>query len=325
MAEAGTTFRCESCGAAYRWKAELAGKKIKCKCGSVMRVPESLAGDEPATFEMSESHGDAPFKGDPPPQAAAPMHTPVPEPTGGCPDCGATLAFDAVLCVRCGYNLKTGQKLDGSTTLAVDDDDEQELAIAPAADAGKPLGGLLAQMKSGKASDTAISMGDAGDDPLWKLKQREIPIALIVAGLALQLGKAYQETQFEGADAPAFFGAAIAVVVAAVIGVALMIGAAFVAARVLEMSFGSLPAAILKFAAVTLAPSAIAYMVGSMAGDWGWVVGFPLEVGLYFGLLYWFFDLDLFELFVLAVVNWVIQNFITALLIGFLIHAFPWW
>ena len=32
-------FNCSSCGKEYRWKPELAGKKAKCKCGSVIAVP----------------------------------------------------------------------------------------------------------------------------------------------------------------------------------------------------------------------------------------------------------------------------------------------
>ena len=30
---------CTSCGKEFRWKPELAGKKAKCKCGSVISVP----------------------------------------------------------------------------------------------------------------------------------------------------------------------------------------------------------------------------------------------------------------------------------------------
>src|SRR5438874_10901129 len=33
-------FACETCGKEYRWKPELAGKRVKCKCGGVMTVPE---------------------------------------------------------------------------------------------------------------------------------------------------------------------------------------------------------------------------------------------------------------------------------------------
>src|SRR4051812_48229862 len=34
-------FTCQSCGKSYRWKPEFAGKKVKCKCGTVMTAPKS--------------------------------------------------------------------------------------------------------------------------------------------------------------------------------------------------------------------------------------------------------------------------------------------
>src|SRR5690348_16638707 len=32
-------FSCGACGKQYRWKPELAGKKVKCKCGTPISVP----------------------------------------------------------------------------------------------------------------------------------------------------------------------------------------------------------------------------------------------------------------------------------------------
>jgi hypothetical protein len=40
----GPKFSCPQCGKVYPWKAELAGKKGKCKCGAVMHVPTSSEG-----------------------------------------------------------------------------------------------------------------------------------------------------------------------------------------------------------------------------------------------------------------------------------------
>ena len=36
----GPTFACDACGKTYAWKPAIAGKKAKCKCGSVLMVPE---------------------------------------------------------------------------------------------------------------------------------------------------------------------------------------------------------------------------------------------------------------------------------------------
>jgi len=38
MSSGGTRFSCDGCNRSYTWKAELAGKRVKCKCGQVMTV-----------------------------------------------------------------------------------------------------------------------------------------------------------------------------------------------------------------------------------------------------------------------------------------------
>ena len=44
MAEAaGTRFTCDGCGRSYAWKEQLAGKRVRCKCGTTMTVPEAQA------------------------------------------------------------------------------------------------------------------------------------------------------------------------------------------------------------------------------------------------------------------------------------------
>ena len=67
---------CPACRVKLKLKPEHAGKNIRCpKCETVFQVP------------FSESSGSS------------------------CSKCGAVLAEDAVICVQCGYNLKTGQQL----------------------------------------------------------------------------------------------------------------------------------------------------------------------------------------------------------------------
>lgn len=45
-------FGCDSCGRTYSWKQEIAGKRVKCKCGSVMTVPRELAPPEPQLDDL---------------------------------------------------------------------------------------------------------------------------------------------------------------------------------------------------------------------------------------------------------------------------------
>src|SRR5215208_7702281 len=95
MSSNSPKFSCAACGKEFRWKPEIAGRKAKCKCGQTLTVP--AAPPAPAAVQTAPP---------PPPPAPAPA-------TPACPECGADLPANAVLCVNCGYNLKTGQKIAG--------------------------------------------------------------------------------------------------------------------------------------------------------------------------------------------------------------------
>lgn len=45
------TFACSSCGRRFRWKQEIAGRSLRCKCGSKVRCPETR--DETLTAHES--------------------------------------------------------------------------------------------------------------------------------------------------------------------------------------------------------------------------------------------------------------------------------
>src|SRR5689334_1598091 len=106
-------FSCESCGKTYSWKPELAGKKVKCKCGQPMRVPET----DPAIVSVPDGFDDLAALGD---GTVAEEQSYAPPAASGksCPSCGSSVDADAVLCVNCGHNLKTGKKLKTSAVAA---------------------------------------------------------------------------------------------------------------------------------------------------------------------------------------------------------------
>jgi hypothetical protein len=80
-------FHC-GCGKILKAADEHAGKRAKCKtCGQMVTIPGNRA-------------------------TAAPSRTP------------ATQPIKAVLCVSCGYNLKTGKKLAHQTVLPPDEEEE---------------------------------------------------------------------------------------------------------------------------------------------------------------------------------------------------------
>ncbi len=109
---------CPGCGKRYRWRDDLAGRKVKCACGQVMTMPEVVPVDEEAGDAMiaMESKTDA---------------------TGGasdaCPVCSAPMAAGAVLCTACGFNTQTGSRMGTQVTAEGTGDDDQP----PARDAGR--------------------------------------------------------------------------------------------------------------------------------------------------------------------------------------------
>src|SRR5687768_282460 len=95
------TFSCDGCGATYKWKQQLAGKRVKCKCGQVMSVPASLEpADEPEMDALYALANDE----------AAAKHS-FNETVGlRCPSCQSDLPIGAVECPACSFNLRTGTK-----------------------------------------------------------------------------------------------------------------------------------------------------------------------------------------------------------------------
>ena len=85
MAQTRTSrFTCNGCGRTYRWKFELAGKKVKCGCGNVMTAPEVPAG----TVEVDpipEDNGLYDLASDPEIKAKPKQH--LPEGGEACPAC----------------------------------------------------------------------------------------------------------------------------------------------------------------------------------------------------------------------------------------------
>jgi hypothetical protein len=124
---------CGGCGKRLKVRPEWAGKKARCPtCGAVSVVP--AAGPAPGTavrpagparpgptpppgdvltVEPLDPVGIIPLQPEPDAAAEAP---PVPVAPAApaedtCPECGAFLARDAVICLDCGFNRKTGKQL----------------------------------------------------------------------------------------------------------------------------------------------------------------------------------------------------------------------
>ena len=129
---------CPACGQTLKLKEEAAGKRGRCpKCQAVITVPAGSAA------QSTEDHGPRPEPAPPtpssvtPPVPASPAR-PAPLHQGTCPSCGGGLAPVAVICVNCGLNLRTGQKLQ--TMFGPAEGEEEPPKKPPVPDKGVPEG-----------------------------------------------------------------------------------------------------------------------------------------------------------------------------------------
>lgn len=87
------------CGAKFNAKDELAGKAVRCpKCKQPLTIPAPQAA--PAASSALDDLFDE--------VGIEQKHGPT------CPNCGAELKANAVLCVACGFNMQTGEKAEGA-------------------------------------------------------------------------------------------------------------------------------------------------------------------------------------------------------------------
>lgn len=59
MSESSGMFKCAGCERQYKWKLELAGKKVKCQCGELIRIPNEMSA-APATSSSSQNASTTP-------------------------------------------------------------------------------------------------------------------------------------------------------------------------------------------------------------------------------------------------------------------------
>ena len=254
---------CAGCGKRYRVKPELAGRKVRCKCGEVFAMPEAAAaGIAVDEFEVAAS-GPASSSGRPP------ASSPPPPSRDKCPQCGASLPKQAVLCVQCGYHRTTGQAMGTRTGLRVDDEELRERHAAE-------------------------------QERAYMVKEYYAPIAMLAIGVAVFLAGGWY---LEGVTSIPIF--MIATSIALAIQVAVMLLACVLTSKLLSVSFGSLGTAILKLGAIYVFPSAVSVVIGMVLGLG--FVGWGVSLIIYFSLISWLFDLDLGETFIFVVIMFFVR------------------
>jgi hypothetical protein len=119
-------------------------------------------------------------------------------------------------------------------------------------------------------------------------KDLQIPLVLIVLGLIIYGIGGFNRTGTNGAAAQVS-----GVLMAAGIGTAVMIFAAFVTASLVGVSFGELGPAALKLAAIYIFPASIASLIP---------FGILLAFFIWLGLLMWLFELEVFQAVIFTIV-----------------------
>jgi len=82
VSDSASTIACAGCGRQYRWKPALAGKKVRCKCGDTLFVPDEAPGEDFSPLD----------------HALAAAETPAA--SRKCPLCNSKVSPDAVICIN---------------------------------------------------------------------------------------------------------------------------------------------------------------------------------------------------------------------------------
>lgn len=311
---------CPSCLTNYRWDPRAAGMKVKCKCGAVIRIPHDSSGRVVVERLPGDSYSATSLDPAPKPLAPSPDTEAMPEEAidesgefdldeldtdelvpaearepsklkatpGRCPSCGLSVAPHAVLCLNCGYNLAVGKKL--KTTVQVIE-------------------------TAGRIERTNASVLSGADKVLRDLQHREeierdmlrrhritewvLPSILLAVGppslaiAAFVLTKNWQM----GLLATGFLMG-----IELVLMMPLLLLSLVIAAHVGGISFGSLWSALLKIAALSWGPGALAdivvvfvmtvVMMNMFMGAMAVFVVYGLFLGAPVAFL---FDLDMYE------------------------------
>ena len=135
-------------------------------------------------------------------------------------------------------------------------------------------------------------------------KERLIPSVLIVIGAALYVAAAFLYGSKAGVGATL-----LAISIGGAIQTGLLIAAAFLTASLLQISFGDLKAAALKFAGASLVGGGLATLIP---------FGNFLALFVFLGLVMWLFEVDFKEAGLLTVIYIVISFAVLFVLRGVL-------
>lgn len=252
-------FMCPHCRKRFQWSPKIADRKAQCpSCAKRIRIPMVPGRIAEAIDPLPETHVEQPQADsdtydldltgvdesvvEPPPTAAQQAAAQ----TGRCPACNQSINPDAVLCVKCGYNLKKGKRLQTS----VADDD------APGAQPDNLPGSSIPSIGS---SPIARALEERKDEyQPSKIMDLWLPIAFIVAGLAATIFGTRMFEDVLAVEVGWFPRVLIGLGVQLILVVPIMVFAATITVQLMGASFGPLMTGVLKFTAIAMGPLAVA-------------------------------------------------------------------
>ncbi|HQY88089.1 MAG TPA: hypothetical protein PK402_05480 [Tepidisphaeraceae bacterium] len=278
---APTTFNCDGCGKSYALKAEIAGRKVKCKCGVSMIAPELPVEEDDELYDLVD---DAPKAKIAPVSSktnqvggAIPSETPIAMPVAQ-----PIVAQPAV-----------AQPVGSSTKVSTKRHVEYRR-------------GLTQKERDRNAS------------PIEKVRDVFAPLVLLTLGLfgligVMAFGYGSGTTQHL-AIAMIFVG------IYALIKTVVMVGAAFIAAPMASVAFGpTFWTVMLKLAAIALFPEAVDSALDLFTGGISGLAISMLVVGVCYLILFrYFFSIELDDSWlvvrIMLAVRFVLEIGIVALL-----------
>jgi len=304
------SFACPHCGKRFQWATKIADRKVVCpSCAKRIRVPTVPGRVAEAIDPLPKKPVEAPApeadtydldltgldddQVDRPPTAAQQSAAQ----TGRCPACNQSIKPDAVICIKCGYNLKKGKRMQ--TQVADDQDGTGQTKTVPVSVPGGAMAAAGASPIAAALDDREDEVTDSRFMDLW------LPLILLTVGFGFTFFNAWLFYDANNARAPWYIQAAISSGLQVLVMAPLMLVAAIVTVKIMDTSFGPLMVGVLKLTSIAIGPLAIADFI------LGWVSAVTFGFGTFAAIaiylticgpfLYWMFDLDYAEIMVTLV------------------------
>lgn len=313
------SIACPHCNKSYTFKPQLAGKKVRCKCGAKFRVPSDVQGNvELIEAPQSEDGYDLDIPADEPTSTKSPSISAAQLALSGagdddgspnqCPACGGKVKPSAVICINCGFNIAQGTKM--TTQVATDGDATPASPVAGKSKPGKALTGTAAAAHAAVA-DKSKRQAEMAAEIANEHKFKNIILPLMLVGIALVL-TGFNSFLLSGMADRASLSIPIWAVVRLIIQLPIMLVGIIVVAKLFGTSFGPIGTALLKLTAIVMFAGALDDMVSLIMAMTVGGIGFLIEISLSFGVFF-------------VVCTWILETEpIETMVLWFLTKIVPW-